>query len=152
MRLAPADPEAPALDLLFARHEAAMHEDTPPESIHMLPRAALKAEGTRFYALTLPDGTAVAMGALKPLGDGAGEIKSMHVLAEHRGAGLSRAVLAQLLEAAREAGMARVSLETGSQAGFAPARALYAAAGFVPCGPFGDYRDDPNSAYMTLAL
>ena len=35
---------------------------------------------------------------------------------------------------------------------FAPARRLYAAAGFVPCRPFGTYVDDPNSTYMTLAL
>jgi hypothetical protein len=35
---------------------------------------------------------------------------------------------------------------------FAPARALYARYGFTPCAPFADYRPDPNSAFMTLAL
>ena len=45
-----------------------------------------------------------------------------------------------------------MSLETGSMAFFEPARALYAKAGFVPCGPFGTYVDDPNSAFMTLVL
>ena len=35
---------------------------------------------------------------------------------------------------------------------FAPARALYASVGFVPCGPFGDYRESPNSDFMTVQL
>ena len=39
---------------------------------------------------------------------------------------------------------------TGSA--FAPARALYAGAGFRLCGPFGDYRPSVNSAFMTLSL
>jgi putative acetyltransferase len=53
---------------------------------------------------------------------------------------------------ARAAGMGRLSLETGSWPYFLPARALYARHGFVECGPFGDYRDDPNSIFMTIAL
>ena len=35
---------------------------------------------------------------------------------------------------------------------FAPARALYVKAGFLPCAPFGDYRISPNSVCMTLWL
>jgi putative acetyltransferase len=35
---------------------------------------------------------------------------------------------------------------------FIAARALYARAGFVICGPFEGYRDDPNSVFMTKAL
>ena len=45
--------------------------------------------------------------------------------------------------------MTRVSLETGSWDYFAPARALYAGEGFVECGAFGEYREDPNSVFMT---
>lgn len=48
--------------------------------------------------------------------------------------------------------MRRVSLETGSMDFFAPARRLYAAAGFAPCAPFGAYRADPNSVFMTRTL
>jgi putative acetyltransferase len=61
-------------------------------------------------------------------------------------------MVAHIVAEARRRGYRRLSLETGSQDGFAPARQLYASAGFVPCGPFGDYTDDPNSAFMTLAL
>ena len=66
--------------------------------------------------------------------------------------GVGKAMLAHLLTEARAGGYARASLETGSMDYFAPARGLYATAGFLPCGPFADYVDDPHSTYMTLAL
>ena len=67
-----------------------------------------------------------------------------------RGAG--RALLAHIVATARERGYALLSLETGSQPQFEAARRLYASAGFEVCGPFGDYRDDPNSVFMRLRL
>ena len=36
--------------------------------------------------------------------------------------------------------------------GFEPARALYASAGFVACGPFADYRASEDNCFMTLVL
>jgi putative acetyltransferase len=49
-------------------------------------------------------------------------------------------------------GYHRMSLETGAMPFFAPARALYARHGFVECPPFADYREDPNSVFMTRDL
>lgn len=69
-----------------------------------------------------------------------------------RGAGVASRMLAHVLADARERGVDRVSLETGSMEFFEPARAFYAKAGFVPCPPFGSYVEDPNSTFMTLAL
>ena len=46
----------------------------------------------------------------------------------------------------------RLSLETGAQPAFAPARRLYERFGFRECGPFGSYAEDPNSVFMTRAL
>ena len=152
VQVARQSPVDPTLDLLFQRHVEAMHADTPPESIHMLPREALAAPGIAFYVMRDAAGEAVAMGALKRLSATEGELKSMHVLAERRGQGLSRKLLAHLLDEARAAGMDRVWLETGIQPTFVAARALYAVMGFVECGPFGDYTDDPNSVFMTRAL
>ena len=57
-----------------------------------------------------------------------------------------------LIGVARDRGLRRVSLETGSMDAFAPARALYARAGFLPCKPFGDYQPSTNSTFMTLEL
>lgn len=151
VRIAVESPLTEDLALLFQRHTEAMHADTPPESIHMMPREALVSDRILFLVMRL-DGQPVAIGALKDLGGGQGELKSMHVLAEHRGAGLSRRMLDHLTDRARATGMTRLLLETGSQPSFAAARALYARAGFAECGPFGDYRPDPNSTYMTRLL
>lgn len=144
-------PLAEDLALLFQRHTADMHADTPPESIHMLPRADLDRPEIAFFVLR-EGGQAVAMGAVKRIGPGLGEIKSMHVLSEARGHGHSRRMLAALIDHARADGLNRLSLETGVQPTFVAARALYARAGFVECANFGDYRPDPNSVFMTLAL
>lgn len=76
----------------------------------------------------------------------------MHTAEAARGLGIGRAMIEHLLGVARDRGMHRVSLETGSMAAFAPARSLYTAAGFRPCGPFGDYRPSRNSAFLALAL
>jgi len=76
----------------------------------------------------------------------------MHTAEALRGRGHGRAMLGHIIAAARAQGLARLWLETGSIAYFDAARAMYAKAGFVECGPFGDYRPDPNSTFMTLAL
>jgi putative acetyltransferase len=94
----------------------------------------------------------VGVGALKPLDPGHGEIKSMHTAEAARGRGVGSALLRQIMAEARAAGLRRLSLETGSWPYFLPARALYARHGFVECGPFGDYREDPNSIFMTIQL
>ena len=144
-------PLTPDLDLLFQRHTADMHADTPPESIHMMDKGALAAPGIRFFVLR-ETGAPLAMGAFKRIDDGHAEIKSMHVLAEARGRGLSRAMLDHLLTEARSAGLTRLSLETGVQPTFVAARALYAKAGFTACPPFEGYGPDPNSVFLTKQL
>jgi putative acetyltransferase len=45
-----------------------------------------------------------------------------------------------------------LSLETGSAASFAAARTMYMKNGFEICGPFGDYKLDPHSVFMTKQL
>ena len=76
----------------------------------------------------------------------------MHTAEAARGQGIGRRMIEHLISVAREAGYKRISLETGSMAEFAPARALYASAGFEPCEPFANYRPSPNSTYMTIEL
>lgn len=88
----------------------------------------------------------MGIGALKRLSADHGEVKSMHT-ARRRGVG--GALLEKIIASARAAGLKRLSLETGSQDYFGPARALYARQGFVECGPFADYKLDPNSVFMT---
>ncbi len=145
------NPQSVELALLFQRHTADMHADTPPESIHMMDASELDVPEVHFFVMR-DAGAPVAMGAFKVLEPGHAEIKSMHVLAEARGRGLSRRMLDHLLAEAHAQGIARLSLETGTQAMFLPARRLYEKAGFTECPPFADYRLDPMSVYMTKAL
>jgi putative acetyltransferase len=144
-------PLGPDLALLMQRHTADMHADTPPESIHMMDAGQLAAPGIAFFVMR-DGGVPVAMGAIKRIDDTHAEIKSMHVLAEARGRGLSRVMLEHLLAAARAAGFARLSLETGVQPTFVAARALYARSGFTDCPPFEGYGPDPNSVFLTRVL
>ena len=144
-------PTSADLALLMQRHTADMHADTPPESIHMMDAGALDHPDIAFFVLR-EAGNPLAMGAFKRIDATHAEIKSMHVLAETRGRGLSRRMLDHLLAEAQAAGYARLSLETGSQAMFLPARRLYEKAGFTECPPFEGYALDPNSVFMTKVL
>jgi putative acetyltransferase len=144
-------PTGPELALLFARHSAAMQAETPPCSVHMLDAGRLADPLIAFFVLR-DAGRPVGMGAWKRIAPGHAELKSMHVLAEMRGRGLAWMMLGHLLADAAAAGMRRASLETGVQPGFAAARALYARAGFAPCGPFDGYGPDLNSVFMTRTL
>ena len=149
--IAPESPLTPDLTLLMQRHTHAMHSQSPPESIHMLDASKLAKPGITFFVMR--DGAeAIGMGAVKRIDDAHAEIKSMHILAEHRGKGLSRMMLDHLVNHALAEGFSKLSLETGSQPGFAPARGLYATAGFVECGPFEGYAPDPNSVFMTRTI
>jgi len=151
MQIAEEHPLTPDLALLFERHTADMHADTPPESIHMMDKAALATPGIRFFVLR-EAGRPLAMGAYKRIDADHAEIKSMHVLTEARGRGLSRIMLDHLLAAAAADGFSRLSLETGVQPTFVAARGLYERAGFLECPPFEGYDPDPNSVFMTKAL
>jgi putative acetyltransferase len=145
------DPRRDDVRALLEQHLAFAHEHTPPEDVHALDLDGLLHASITFFSLR--DGaTLLGVGALKELGSDHAEIKSMHTAAAARGRGVGRALLEHLLAVARSRGHRRVSLETGATDAFAPARGLYAAAGFVSCGPFGDYPESPRSAFMTLEL
>jgi len=141
-------PDAPELAPLFDRHLILMRATSPACSVHAMEPDRLVAAGVRFFVVREANAP-VAMGALKPVTADHGEIKSMHVVEEARGKGLAAAILMRLLDTAKEAGMTRVSLETGSQDGFRPARTFYASKGFELCPPFDGYVEDPNSVFMT---
>lgn len=151
--LATASPHDADVAALLTEHLDEMHATSPAESVHALPHDALAAPGVTLVAARDPRrGDLLAVGALKDHGDGLGELKAMRTTASARGRGVGAAVLRHLLALARSSGLRRVSLETGSEQHFAPARRLYARHGFVVCEPFADYRPDPHSVFMTLPL
>jgi len=140
----------PALAAFVAAHHAEMEGTTPPESQHALSFERLLQPGIRLFA-GYDDGRPVATGALAGVDDGHEELKSMRTAPTARGRGVGRAMLAFLIGDAAGRGIRRLSLETGRDDFFAPARALYASAGFVECDAFGRYLPDPHSAFLTLA-
>ena len=151
MDVSPDDPRTPDVVALLSEHLADMYATSPAESVHALDVDALAAPSITFVTAR-EAGVLLGCGALKDLGSGHGEIKSMRTTPAARGRGVAAAVLGWLLDEARRLGMTRVSLETGTQDYFAAAVRLYHRHGFVDCGPFGDYATDPNSRFMTITL
>ena len=145
------DPRAPDVRALLERHMAAMLAATPPEHAFALDVDGLLDPAISFFSFRA-DGELLAVCALKRLDARHGEIKSMHTTAAARGRGVGRAMLNHLLGVARAEGLRRVSLETGTIAEFAPARALYESAGFTACEPFADYQPSEDNCFMTLSL
>lgn len=145
------DPARPDVMALLEEHLRNMHELSPPESVHALDVGRLKSPDVSFWTVREGD-VLLGCGALKELDGTHGEIKSMRTPASLRRRGAGRAVLAHIVQEARCRGYRRLSLETGSMEAFAPAQRLYESFGFVCCDPFADYKPDPNSVFMTLAL
>jgi putative acetyltransferase len=136
---------------LIREHLQSMAELSPPESVHALGLEALRQPDMTFWSVW--DGRdLLGCGALKELNRHHGEVKSMRTSAAHLRRGVAKHVLHHIVGVARERGYGRLSLETGSQAAFEPARRLYSSFGFRFCGPFGDYVEDPNSVFMTIDL
>ncbi len=140
-----------AVQALLSEHLANMALHSPAESIHALDIEALRKPGITFWC-GWSAGDLLGCGALKELDTSHAEIKSMRTATAHRRKGVAAGILAHLLNVSHQRGYHRLSLETGSAAAFAPARAMYARFGFVPCGPFADYVEDPYSVFMTRAL
>ncbi|HZR01945.1 MAG TPA: GNAT family N-acetyltransferase [Burkholderiales bacterium] len=145
------DLDAPEVKALLAEHLRDMHSISPPESVHALPLDGLRAPQITFWTVW-SGGTLVGCGALKELGPREGEIKAMRTIKSHRRTGVARAMLEHILREASKRSYHRLSLETGSQPEFEPARQLYEQYGFTYCPPFGEYRDDPNSVFLTRVM
>jgi putative acetyltransferase len=151
IQIRPDDLTGPEIAELIAIHAGTMLAASPPESCHFLPIDGLRQPSVSVWSLW-EEGALLGCGALKDLGNGTGEIKSMHTREVLRGRGLGRRMLEHILAEARRRNYTALYLETGSMDAFIPARRLYEAYGFDYCGPFGDYTEDPHSVFMCLPL
>ncbi|MDN4074893.1 GNAT family N-acetyltransferase [Fictibacillus terranigra] len=136
---------------LIGEHLQGMEQHSPPESIHALNLDGLKEPDITFWSVW-KDGQLMGCGALKELDSQHGEIKSMRTSSVHLRKGVARRMLQHIMEEAKRRGYRRISLETGSMEAFEPARRLYESFGFQIGQPFGDYKEDPNSVFMTKVL
>ncbi len=145
------DLTGPEIAAFLEAHILDMRSVSPPESKHALDLEGLMCADVTFWTVRDESGL-IACGAIKRLDAAHAEIKSMRTAASCRGQGVASRLLQHMLDEAGRRGYRRLSLETGSMPFFEPARRLYEKFGFDYCAPFADYRDDPNSVFMTRIL
>lgn len=141
----------PEIIALLNEHLRCMAEVSPPESRHALNLDGLRQPGVTLWSIW-SSAELAGCGALKELDATHGEIKSMRTAYAFQRKGIASQMLQHLIAEAQRRDYKRLSLETGSMAYFEPARQLYARHGFVLSGPFGSYKEDPNSVFMTREL
>ena len=136
---------------LLEEHMSDMLATSPPGSVHALDHAALKSPEITFFS-GWEGPQLLGCVALKRLNSKHVELKSMRTSTSARKMGVATKLLGHVLNIATERGYKSVSLETGSQDFFKPARNLYEKHGFRYCAPFSSYKNDPNSKFMTREL
>ena len=141
----------PEVEALLNEHVQNMYDITPRESVHVFAIDQLRKPDIMFWT-AWSDEELMGCGALRELSKSHGEVKSMRTASQHLRKGVAREILQTILAEARRRNYIRVSLETGAAKEFEPAQKLYESFGFQQCSPFGDYKDDPNSIFMTLEL
>jgi putative acetyltransferase len=151
MRIEIDDLKRPQVLALLEEHLRNMYELSPPEHVFAFDANKLKAPGVSFWT-AWEDGQLLGCAALKELSSTEGEIKSMRTPSAWRRRGAGRALLNHIIEVARSRAYRVLYLETGIHAAFSPAQTLYRSAGFALCGPFGSYRENGNSVFMSLSL
>ena len=150
-RIVKDDLSGPEVADLLRLHLDEMHQWSPACKVHALPLERLREPDVAFWSAW--DGERLAaVGALKELGAGRGELKSMRAAPEYRGKGAGEAILLHLMSEARERGYTWLGLETGVPEPFVPARRLYEKHGFAECAAFGDYVSDDFSLCMSRDL
>lgn len=150
-RIVEDDLSGAAIRALLEVHFAGMLANSPADSCHFLDFEGLRSDGVTFWSIHR-DGELAGCGALRMLGGGHGEIKSMRTADAFLRQGVAARMLVHIVDEAKARGLGRLSLETGSGPAFGPALALYRSHGFEDCAPFADYRPDPFSRFMTRAL
>lgn len=136
---------------LLALHLSGMQASSPAGHVFALDLSGVQTPDIEVF--TAWDGEEiVAVGALRRLDAEAGELKSMRTHPDHLRRGAAAAMLEHLIQRAREQGLRRLSLETGSGEAFEPALALYRQRGFVDGGAFGDYEASDFNQFLHLSL
>ncbi|WP_027551029.1 GNAT family N-acetyltransferase [Bradyrhizobium sp. Cp5.3] len=136
---------------LLALHLVGMHASSPPGSVFALDLSGLRAPGITVWSVWQGN-EVVGIGALKDLGDGSAEVKSMRTHPDYLRKGIAALLLAHIAGEARARGLTRLSLETGSGPAFEPALALYRKHGFVDGEAFADYQPSAFNQFLHLQL
>ena len=136
---------------LLALHLQGMHANSPPEAVFALDLSGLKVPEISVWTVREAQ-QVIGIGALKDLGDGCGEVKSMRTHPDHLRRGVAAFLLDHIISEARARKWTRLSLETGSGPVFDPALHLYRQRGFVWGQAFSDYTASAFNQFFHLAL
>ncbi len=136
---------------LLALHLSGMHENSPPGHVFALDLSGLQAPGITVWSVWRGADIA-AVGALKELGEGCGELKSMRTHPAWLRRGAAALLLDHMIAEARRRGLQRLSLETGSGPAFDPALTLYRSRGFTDGEAFADYARSSFNQFLHLPL
>jgi putative acetyltransferase len=136
---------------LLELHLAGMHANSPPGSVFALDLSGLRVPEVTVWSVWQGN-KIIGIGALKELGDGRGEVKSMRTHPEHLRKGVAALLLEHLIIEAKARGLKRLTLETGSGPAFDPALALYRKRGFVDGEAFSDYERSAFNQFLDLPL
>ena len=147
--IGPEDPRQADAQRIIAESGAYLQVLYPSESNHVMDVDSLAAPDAVFL-VARRNGELLGSIAFRIIAPGHAEIKRMFVRAEARGNGVGRRLLGALEDAARQRNVVRISLETGIRQ--PEAIGLYRASGYQDCPPFGNYRRDPLSLFMTKRL
>jgi putative acetyltransferase len=151
VRIVVDDLSGPAIAEFLEEHVRQMRSITPLESKYALDLDALRQPEITFWSV-LDDDVLVGCGAVKRLDADHAELKSMRTAPQRQRSGIASLLLEHILAEAKRMGFARLSLETGTDMFFLPARTLYEKFGFDYCEPFADYVPSPHNTFMTRAL
>jgi putative acetyltransferase len=130
---------------LIGELEDSLAAQYPPEQRHGLSLDAIFQPHIQFFIARL-DGAAVGCAGVALFADLA-ELKRMYVRPAARGRGVADALLARIETATRDAGLARLCLETGDRQ--LAAIRVYSRAGFSRCAAFGTYAAMPPASVAT---
>lgn len=124
---------------------------TPIEHVYALNASKLFSPDITVFGARI-NGELIGVGAMRKLDVVHAELKSMHTLAKSRGLGVGKAMVAHIEDFARSSGIERISLETGTNEAFKPARELYKTLGYKSCEAFGDYVLSEDNMCMTKLI
>ncbi len=140
-----------AIRLLFTEYADSLGFDLGfqdfARELATLPGGYAAPDGRLFLAVR--GGQTVGCVALRRLADGVSELKRLYVRPAFRGLGIGRALVEAVIDAARQAGYARMRLDTVPS--MERARALYGLLGFAEIEPYC-YNPIPGATFMELIL
>lgn len=122
---------------------------TPPEFVFHLTVEQMAEPGVTVW-IARDHGVAIGCGALKRHDTRIAEVKRMFTRESHRGQGIGRRILGEIVNTALSEGVEDLVLETGDR--HPAAWAIYEKAGFLRCGPVLDYPDSEHSVFYHKQL